>query len=71
MPPKLSDKAKKNKAVYDKKYQHENVQRMSIFFNKGNKEDMEMIAWLDEKGKGNKSGYVKELIREDMNKAGK
>lgn len=69
--PKLSDEAKRRKAGYDKQYQHENVSRMSIFFNKGNPEDVEMMEWLDEKGKRNKTGYVKGLIREDMKKAGK
>ncbi len=69
--PKLSDEAKKRKAEYDKRYQQDNVSRMSIFFNKGNTEDVEMMEWLDEKGKRNKSGYVKSLIRDDMRKAGK
>lgn len=71
MPQKLSDAARKNKATYDKKYQAENVTRKSIFFNKGNPEDLEMLEWLKEKGERRISGYVKGLIRDDMNKAGK
>lgn len=69
--PKLSDEAKRRKAEYDKQYQQDNVSRVSIFFNKGNPEDVEMMAWLDKKGKRNKSGYVKGLIRDDMSKTGK
>lgn len=69
--PKLSDEAKRKKAEYDRQYQQDNVSRMSIFFNKGNPEDVDMMDWLDKKGKRNKSGYVKGLIREDMHKAGK
>jgi hypothetical protein len=69
--PKLSETAKKNKAAYDKQYQHENVSRLSIFFNKGDEEDQKILGWLEDKGRGNKSGYVKGLIREDMQKAGK
>ena len=68
--PKLIDTAKKNKAAYDAQYQHENVSRKSIFFNKGNPEDVKMLDWLDRKGKRQISGYVKDLIRDDMQRSG-
>lgn len=71
MPQKLSDAARQNKAAYDKKFQSENVTRKSIFFNKWDPEDKKMVEWLDSKGTGNISGYVKGLIRDDMTKAGK
>ena len=69
MPAKLSDDAKRKKTAYDSKYIMENVVQRKIIFNKAVAEDVEMLEWLD--GHENKNQYVKELIREDMRKAGK
>lgn len=64
----LSEKARKNKAVYDTKYVMEHQVQRKIVFNDVVPEDVEMLAWLD--SKPNKNQYVKDLIREDMMRSG-
>lgn len=63
---KLSPAARERKAAYDAKYREQNVTRKSVYFNKNNPEDQEMVRHLDSKGQRNISGYIKDLIKEDM-----
>lgn len=69
-PRNLSDAAKERKMAYDREYASKNVTRKSIYFSRLDPDDMKMVGWLDSKGNRNISGYVKGLIRDDMNKNG-
>jgi len=71
MPQKLSDEAQRRKNEYNSKYVMDHQVQRKIVFNDAIPEDRELLAWLDSKGKGNRNQYVKGLIRDDMNKAGK
>lgn len=53
-----------NKAEYDKEYAKKHITRKFIPFNDTVPEDVEMLAWLATKE--NVTGYVKYLIRQDM-----
>lgn len=55
-----------NKGKYDTEYNMNNVTRKFIPFNKNNPEDMALLEWVNAKGKGKVTEYIKSLIREDM-----
>lgn len=57
-----------DKKTYDIEYAKEHVTRKFLAFNKDDPEDAEILAWLNNLGRGNVNGYVKNLIREDMKK---
>jgi len=67
---KLSQESKERKAAYDREFSKKNVTRKSIYFNKTDPEDVRMVEHLNQKGERRISGYVKGLIREDMEKSG-
>ena len=67
--PKMSDRAKKNKAAYDTKYILSHVRQKRINFNDQNEEDMRLLEWLE--SQDNQNQYMKDLIRDDMGRAGK
>jgi len=67
--PKLSDKAKSNKAKYDVRYVHDHITRKLISFNFENEDDMEMLDWLNQQE--NITRYIKDLVLQDMRRAGK
>lgn len=50
------------------KYQRNNVKSVRLSFYAGNPEDDAMLAWL--KSRGNMTGYLKDLVREDMERRG-
>ena len=52
------------KGVYDQQYAKEMLQRINIALNK--EHDADILEWLNKKP--NKQGYIKELIRADMEK---
>lgn len=52
------------KGVYDQQYAKDMLQRISIALNK--EHDADILEWLG--NKPNKQGYIKELIRADMEK---
>ena len=60
-----------NKGKYDTEYNMTNVTRKFIPFNKNNPEDVALLEWVNAKGKGKVTEYIKSLIREDMKKKGK
>ena len=51
-----------DKAKYDKQYAKENTQQIKFVLNKNL--DADIIEWL--RTKPNKQGYIKDLIRKDM-----
>lgn len=53
---------KKDKAVYDMQYAKENLQQVRMSLNKS--KDADLLSWLERQT--NKQGYIKELIRKDM-----
>lgn len=55
-----------NKGKYDTEYNMNNVTRKFIPFNKNNPEDVALLEWVNAKGKGKVTEYIKSLIREDM-----
>lgn len=69
MPQKLSDEAQRKKNEYNSKYVVAHQSQRKIIFNDTIPEDMEMRDWLD--SQPNINQYLKGLIRDDMNKAGK
>ena len=69
MPQKLSDEAQRKKNEYNSKYVVTHQSQRKIIFNDTIPEDMEMRDWLD--SQPNINQYLKGLIRDDMNKAGK
>ena len=69
MAQKMSDAARKNKAAYDANYVHDHQIQRKIVFNDVVSEDMEILNFLD--SKPNKNQYLKDLIREDMNRSGR
>lgn len=58
-------KDKFNKAKYDMDYQRNSKTRMTLWFN--NDKDEDIINWLNEIDM-NKSEYIRDLIRKDINK---
>ena len=58
-------KEKFDKAKYDMDYQRSSKTRMTLWFN--NDKDIDIINWLNEIDM-NKSEYIRDLIRKDINK---
>ena len=54
-----------NKKAFDAEYHKQNLIQKKISFNKKNQDDMELLAYLEQKP--NFSQYTKNLIRKDMN----
>jgi len=52
---------------YIKDYNREHIYYRKLSFNVSNEDDMRMMKWLDERPQST-SSYLKQLIREDMNK---
>lgn len=67
---KYSEDAIKRKRDYDKQYIKEKIRQITISFNAESEEDAKIREWLDSKGRGKITGYIKGLIKEDMQKAG-
>lgn len=55
-----------NKSQYDTEYNRKHVTRKFIPFNDQSADDMELLAWLETKD--NVTAYVKQLIRDDINR---
>jgi hypothetical protein len=55
-----------DKSRYDQEYNREHIKRKFIPFNDLNPEDVKLLAWLETVG--NVTQYIKNLIREDMNR---
>ena len=53
-----------NKGKYDTEYNMNNVTRKFSPFNKNNPEDVALLEWVNAKGKGKVTEYIKSLIRE-------
>ena len=53
-----------DKGAYDKQYAKDHIKRKHIPFNDTVPEDQELLSWLATKP--NVTQYVKQLIREDM-----
>ena len=66
----LTPEGKKHKSEYDQKYARAYIVRKYIPFNKTVAEDVAILDWLDRQGTRKVTGYVKDLIREDMRKSG-
>lgn len=48
-------------------YIHDHIKHIKVSLNKTKPDDMQMIAWIAQQPEG-ASGYIKRLIREDMNR---
>lgn len=59
---KLSEKARQNKIDYNIQYQKDNVKQIKLTFNINTEKDL--IKQIDKQE--NKQGYIKKLIRQDM-----
>ena len=55
-------KTAEKKYAYDRQYAKEKMQQIKLTLNKGT--DADLLEWLEEQP--NKQGYLKELIRRDM-----
>ena len=55
-----------NKVQYDMEYNAKNITRKSVVFNKKDPEDMRILEYLNSKGARRSNEYIKQLIREDM-----
>ena len=64
-----SDQAKRKKSAYDVAYIMSHVKQKRINFNDQNEEDMKLLDWLERQS--NQNQYMKDLIRDDMGRAGK
>ena len=53
-----------NKSAYDQQYAKEHVTRKYLAFNKDDPQDTELLLYL--RSKPNMNAYVKQLIRDDM-----
>lgn len=60
----VKEEHKENKKNYDVKYAKENLQQVRLSLNK--ETDADLIEWINQQP--NKQGYLKRLIREDMEK---
>ncbi len=60
-------KTSKEKHEYDVNYAKEKLQQVRLSLNKGT--DADLISWLEKQP--NKQGYIKRLIREDIERAKK
>lgn len=54
-----------NQSKYIVGYIHDNIKHIKVSLNKTKVDDMRMIAWIAQQPEG-ASGYIKRLIREDM-----
>ena len=57
-----------DKKAYDQQYNKDHVIRKTVPFNREKADDMELLAYIEGKGKGNFASYVKALISDDMKK---
>ena len=57
-----------DKTKYDIEYARKNIERKFLAFNRNDPDDLTLLYWLDRIGKGNVNEYVKQLIRDDMNR---
>lgn len=55
-----------NKSKYDQDYMRKNITRKLLAFNKLNPDDMEILAWIN--SQQNATAYIKQLVREDMDR---
>lgn len=55
-------KTAEKKYAYDRQYAKEKMQQIKLTLNKGT--DADLLEWLEKQP--NKQGYLKELIRRDM-----
>lgn len=62
-------KTSQRKQAYDKEYYKNFIQRKVLNFNRTIPEDAELLEWLETRGAGEMSQYIKSLIRADMEKA--
>ena len=62
----LSEHAMKNKKEYDKKYARTFFKSKCIAFNVKDPNDIALLEWVQKQENGNQ--YIKQLIREDMEK---
>jgi len=67
----LSPEAKSKKQAYDIRYARDNITRKYIPFNRNSEDDARLLEWLDKKGSGKVTGYIKGLISDDMARSGK
>ena len=56
-----------DQSKYIQQYIHDNVKHIKVSLNKNKPEDMQIIAWIAQQSE-RASGYIKRLIREDMEK---
>ena len=61
-------KASPKKLEYDKDYYAKYIKRKVLNFNKLIPEDAELLKWLESRGDREMSSYIKQLVREDMEK---
>lgn len=57
-----------NKAEYDQQYRRDHIITKLLPFNKDKPEDLELLRYAESKGKRKFTEYIKNLIREDMDK---
>ena len=55
-----------DKSRYDIEYAKEHITRKYLAFNRDDEEDCRILAFLEEKGRGNVNAYIKNIILEDM-----
>ena len=66
-----------NKASNPERYKHDqdyiknNIKFIAVPFNQSKSEDKELYDWLRDIGGRKRTAYIKQLIREDMEKGGK
>ena len=58
------------KYQYDLDYLKQNIVNVGVTFNKRKPEDMSILEWLNSRN-GSRAAYIKNLIIEDMKRAGK
>ena len=64
---KMNEQSYKNKINYINQYKRERTKPFILYFNK--EKDDDILDYLESQvGKGNKSEYIKKLIRADMKK---
>ena len=54
-----------DQSKYVQQYMKDNIKQVKVSLNKNKPDDMQMIAWIAQQQEG-ASGYIKRLIREDM-----
>lgn len=65
----MQEKRAEDKYAYDQEYLKQNVTLVNISFNQKKEEDMIILNWLNSLP-GSRTAYIKNLIREDMQKNG-